>query len=58
MQDLDDGTYHEDEEQPGQQILSLHSILGIEWQTNHSLKLGENDYKPTLVLLIDRGPSL
>ena len=50
MQDLDDGSYHEDEEEAGQQVLNVLDIVAVEWATSHSLHLGSNDYSPALVL--------
>lgn len=50
MQDLDDGAYHEEEEQAGRQVLSVSDIVAVEWSTSHSLKLGSNDYSPALIL--------
>lgn len=50
MQNLDDGGYHEEDEQAGQQVLSVLDIVAVEWSTAHSLGLGSNDYSPALVL--------
>ena len=50
MQDLDDGAYHEDEEEAGKQVLSMQDIVAVEWSTSHSLHLGSNDYSPALVI--------
>ena len=52
MQSLDDGMYHEDDEEPGSVMLRIEDILAIDWATSQSLKLGDNDFTPALVLHI------
>lgn len=55
MQDLEDGLHHEDDEIAGQQLLSLDRLISIEWATSQSLKLGENDFQPALLLQFATG---
>lgn len=50
MQSFEDGTFHEDDEVPGRETLLVSRILGIDWTTSQSLKLGDNDYSPALLL--------
>ena len=49
-QDFEDGLYHEEEEEPGRVVIGLQDIVGIDWGTSQSLKLGDNDFTPALVL--------
>ena len=50
MQDLDDGAYHEEDEQAEQFTLKVQDIVALEWATCHSLGLGSNDYTPACVM--------
>lgn len=56
MQDLDDGLHHEDDESPGQQTFSLARLAGVDWGTSQSLKLGDNDFQPAILLEIGACP--
>ena len=47
---MDDGAYHEEDEQAEQFRLKVQDIVALEWATSHSLGLGTNDYTPALVL--------
>lgn len=49
-QDLDDGAYHEEDEQAECFSLRVQNIVALEWGTSHSLGLGSNDYTPALVM--------
>ena len=49
-QDLDDGAYHEEDEQAECFSLRVQNIIALEWGTSHSLGLGSNDYTPALVM--------
>lgn len=49
-QDLDDGAYHEEEEQADCLSLKVQNIVALEWATSHSLGLGSNDYTPALLV--------
>ena len=53
MQDLEDGTYHDDEEVAGSLALPLHQLRAVSWSTMHSLNLGDNDHSPVLLLDVD-----
>ncbi len=50
LQDMDDGAYHEEDEQAEQFRLKVQDIVAVEWATSHSLGLGTNDYTPALVM--------
>lgn len=50
QQDMDDGAYHEEDEQAEQFRLKVQDIVALEWATSHSLGLGTNDYTPALVM--------
>ena len=50
LQDLDDGAYHEEDEQAECFSLRVQNIVALEWGTSHSLGLGSNDYTPALVM--------
>ncbi|KAL3148164.1 hypothetical protein ABBQ38_014444 [Trebouxia sp. C0009 RCD-2024] len=50
QQDLDDGAYHEEEEQADCFSLKVQNIVALEWATSHSLGLGSNDYTPALLV--------
>ncbi|KAL3140885.1 hypothetical protein ABBQ32_005419 [Trebouxia sp. C0010 RCD-2024] len=50
QQDLDDGAYHEEEEQADCLSLKVQNIVALEWATSHSLGLGSNDYTPALLV--------
>ncbi len=47
---MDDGAYHEEDEQAEQFRLKVQDIVAVEWATSHSLGLGANDYTPALVM--------
>ena len=49
-QGLDDGVYHEEDEQAECFSLRVQNIVALEWGTSHSLGLGSNDYTPALVM--------
>lgn len=55
MQDLDDGLHHEDDEVVGLERFSLANLLAVDWATSHSLKLGDNDFQPALLLQLSTG---
>ena len=50
LQDLDDGAYHEEDEQADRLRVRVQDIVAVEWSTSHSLSLGSNDYTPALVM--------
>ncbi|KAL0034905.1 hypothetical protein WJX77_012220 [Trebouxia sp. C0004] len=50
QQNMDDGAYHEEDEQAEQFRLKVQDIVAVEWATSHSLGLGANDYTPALVM--------
>ena len=50
LQDLDDGAYHEDDEQAEKFVVRVQDIVAVAWATAHSLSLGNNDYTPALLL--------
>lgn len=52
-QDLEDGTYHEDDEEAGSLEVNLGSLHAVSWSTMHGLNLGDNDYSPVLLLDVD-----
>ncbi len=52
LQDMDDGAYHEEDEQAEQLRLKVQDIVAVEWATSHSLGLGANDYTPALVMRV------
>ncbi|KAL0052080.1 hypothetical protein WJX82_007586 [Trebouxia sp. C0006] len=52
QQDMDDGAYHEEDEQAEQLRLKVQDIVAVEWATSHSLGLGANDYTPALVMRV------
>ena len=56
-QDLDDGAYHDDDEQAGQVSVKVQDIVALEWATSHTLGLGSNDYTPALVLHVIQSTS-
>ena len=58
MQSFEDNTYHEDDEKPGSECVLVSSLLGLDWSTSQSLKLGENDYTPALLLYCAGGQVL
>ena len=47
---MDDGAYHEEDEQAEQLRLKVQDIVAVEWATSHSLGLGANVYTPALVM--------
>ncbi|KAK9821539.1 hypothetical protein WJX74_009569 [Apatococcus lobatus] len=53
QQDLEDGTYHDDDEAPGKVGVDLASLQSVSWSTMHSLNLGDNDHSPVLLLVVD-----
>ena len=57
MQDLDDGAYHEEDEQAEQFTLKVQDIVALEWATCHSLGLGSNDYTPACVMEVLTSPA-
>ena len=50
LQDLDDGAYHEEDEQAETFDMRIQDVVALEWSTSHSLGLGSNDYTPALVM--------
>ena len=50
LQDLDDGLHHDEDESPGQETYSLARLMAVDWATSQSLKLGDNDFQPALLL--------
>lgn len=52
-QDLEDGTYHEDDEEAGSLEVKLGFLRAVSWSTMHGLNLGDNDYSPVLLLDVD-----
>lgn len=50
LQNLDDGAYHEEDEQAECFSLRVQNIVALEWGTSHSLGLASNDYTPALVM--------
>ena len=55
MQDLDDDLHHEDDESAGLATFSLSRLLEVDWATSHSLKLGDNDFQPAILLQFAKG---
>ena len=47
---MDDGAYHEEDEEAERISLRVQDIVAVEWATSFSLSLGSNDYTPALVL--------
>ncbi|KAK9812925.1 hypothetical protein WJX72_005880 [[Myrmecia] bisecta] len=55
-QDLEDGMHHEKDEAPAQLLLPIQDILAIDWSTSQSLKLGDADFRPALLLQVLQPP--
>ena len=58
MQDLNDGTYHDENEAAGSVGVDLNRIRAVSWSTVHSLKLGHNDHSPVLLFDVDPAGTL
>ena len=52
-QDLEDGTYHDDDEVAGSLEVNLSLLRAISWSTMQGLNLGDNDHSPVLLLDVD-----
>ena len=57
QQDLDDGAYHEEDEQAASLRVRVQDIVAVEWATCHTLSLGSNDYTPALLLHVMQSAS-
>lgn len=55
MQDLDDELHHDDDESAGSETLKLTRLIAVNWATSQSLKLGDHDFQPAILLEIAAG---
>ena len=55
MQDLEDGLHHEDDECAGEETFNLSRLQAVDWGTSQSLKLGDNDFQPALLVEFVQG---
>ena len=52
VQSFEDGTYHNEDEVPGEDAFHVSQVLGMDWSTGNSLKAGDQDFAPALLISV------